>query len=190
MLENPSMQQYDKNNRDNLLAADNQQGRPETEPSTTTRTTPRKRKATDKRSDQRCHKNCEGYSYSENNRWIRLIRDNCVWCMDCKEWKPIEQFARVKGKPYSYCKTCQRLHKAMNRYHVTRDQAVDLYTQTRCTCCNCKFERQTHQHIHHIDGGIVKLVCLFCNHILRDESPEHLHRLQCCIQFIKARKKI
>ena len=38
MLETPSMQQYAM--RNNLLAAANQQGRPEREPSTTTRSAP------------------------------------------------------------------------------------------------------------------------------------------------------
>ena len=38
MLETPSMLKYEI--RDNLIAADNQQGRPEMEPSTTTRLAP------------------------------------------------------------------------------------------------------------------------------------------------------
>jgi hypothetical protein len=190
MLETPSMQQYDEN-RENLFAADNQQGRPEMEPSTTKRTAPRKRKNTHKRYTDRKHAKCEGYVYDESKKvWVRHTKGNCVWCMDCNQWKPIEFFANVNGKPYSYCKECQRIHKAMSRYHLNRQQVIELYSQTTCICCGCEFEKQTHQHIHHIDNMVIGLVCLRCNHTLRDESPEHLHRLLCCVRFIESRMKI
>jgi hypothetical protein len=180
------MQQYDLTARENLVAADNQQGRPgreiEREPSTTTCTAPKK---------QRKHKDTVGYHWSDSQeRWVRTIKGGLAHCSDCNQWKPINDFASIRGKPYSYCKNCQRLHKAMSRYKITRDEAEKYYAARTCECCGCEFEKQTHKHIHHLGDKVIGVICLCCNHTLRDESPEHLRRLECCIRFAKQRVKI
>jgi len=170
--------------RDNLSAADNQQGRPEREPSTTTRPAPHKKK-------QRKHRKCDGYCWDlQHRRWVREIKNGSAFCCDCSLWKPIVAFANVRGKPYSYCRDCQRLHKAMSRYKVSRIEAARLYSVEMCECCDSVFLKQTHKHIHHLDSGVIGVVCLFCNHTLRDESTEHLRRLECCVKYIHQRVKI
>lgn len=175
------MQQYAK--RDNLFAADNQQGRPETEPSTTTRTAPRK--------PMRKHRNREGYRWNPlKKRWVRIITDNTAFCCDCSSWKRLSDFSSVNDRPYQYCKACQRLHKAMSRYKITREQAAELYSITTCQCCGAGITKKQHQHIHHVGDSVIGLVCLKCNHTLRDESIEHYHRLKSCVKFIESRMKI
>lgn len=172
------MQQYESYDRDNLIAADNQQGRPGTEPSTTIRTAPRKK--------MRKHRGREGYELdNQKRRWLRAIRNNTAWCCDCQTWKTLDEFARVNDRPYQYCKACQRLHKAMSRYGIDREEATRLYSTWVCECCGSMIEKQQHQHIHHVNNQVIGLVCLRCNHTLRDESPEHLHRLKSCVQFIE-----
>lgn len=182
------MQQYELNNRDNLVAADNQQGRLEREPSTTTRTAPKK---------QRKHKDSDGYhscvklvNGREQIKWVRTVKNGNAHCSECNQWKPMEAFADVNGKPYSYCKGCQRLHKAMSRYNITLGEAKRFYESITCECCGSAFEKQAHKHIHHIGEQVIGVVCLHCNHLLRDESTEHLRRLECCIKFVKQRVKI
>jgi hypothetical protein len=189
MLETPSMQQYNES-CENLLAADDQQGRPEAEPSTTTRTAPNnEHKLTDSQTTKRQYKNRAGYILA-GTVWVRELRDGYAQCRDCINWKPIDQFSNVKGIPYTYCKVCQRIHKAMSRYTLTREQVVSFYSGNTCECCGSKFKNQQHKHIHHNTSGVVGLVCLTCNHTLRDESPEHLYRLKCCVRFIEDRVKI
>lgn len=181
------MQQYESIDRDNLIAADNQQGRPkmESEPSTTICTAPSRKKRKKRKNGG------EGYEFdSQRRRWTRIIRDGKAWCCDCQLWKPLKGFACVKGKPYQYCKACQRLHKAMCRYGVSREEAQRLYSIWVCECCGAMIEKQQHQHIHHIENRVLGMVCLRCNHTLRDESPEHLYRLKCCVRFIETRMKI
>lgn len=191
MLETPSMQQYESFDRENLNAADNQQGRLEREPSTTIRVAPKKRVRRKLRKPRLEHKGLEGYQLDEqSHRWKRHIKDGLAWCCDCREWKPIDNFCSVVGHPYQYCKACQRLHKAMCRYSITREEAVRIYATDKCICCGSEFKKQTHRHIHHVDGEVIGLVCLFCNHILRSESAEHLYRLKCCVEFIENRVKI
>jgi hypothetical protein len=188
MLETPSMHQYD-NHRDNLCAADNQQGRPAREPSTTTCAAPRKRR---KKLGQYRHSGGDGYRYDSTiKRWVRIIRDGQAWCCDCQQWFDLDQFCVINGtKPYQYCKACQRLHKAMSRYSVSREVASRLYSATVCECCGSEFEKQTHKHIHHTQDGVVGVVCITCNHLLRDESPSHIRKLLCCVKWLLSREKI
>jgi len=182
MLETPCMHQYAL--RDNLCAADNQQGRPIREPSTTTCPAPKKRKRFTLRDNP-------GYAYNvQQHRWTRVMKDGYAWCCDCHSWKTIDAFACVKGQPYHYCKPCQRLRKAMYRYRIDRSTAVNLYAVQKCTCCGRNFKNRRHKHIHHLDAGVIGVVCLTCNHLLRDESNEHLQRLRCCVAFIEHRVKI
>jgi hypothetical protein len=169
--------------RDNLSAADNQQGRPAREPSTTTRPAPKRKRFT-------LHDN-PGYVYNiERRRWTRIVKYESAFCCDCQSWFPVGEFANIKGQPYHYCKTCQRLHKAMYRYKIDRSTAVQLYSTTACECCGSQFKNQQHKHIHHTDEGVVGLVCLTCNHLLRDESDAHLQRLKSCVKYIERRVKI
>lgn len=181
MLETPRMHRYAS--RDNLSAADNQQGRPIREPSTTTCPAPRRKRFT--------LRDNPGYIYDgQRQRWLRVIKDGLAWCCDCRSWKTLGEFADCKGQPYHYCKTCQRLHKAMYRYRISRKAAVRLYSVQECECCESVFKNQRHKHIHHIGKDVMGVVCLTCNHLLRDESTEHLRRLECCVEFIKNRVKI
>lgn len=182
MLETPSMHRYAS--RDNPCAAGNQQGRPEREPSTTTCPAPKKRKRFTLRDNP-------GYSYDKDRkRWLRTVQGGLAWCCDCRAWKSVDSFAVCRGVPYHYCKQCQRLHKAMYRYRIDRDTAVRLYAVQTCECCGSSFVKQQHKHIHHVNDCIIGVVCLTCNHILRDESSEHLRRLRCCVAFIQNRVKI
>jgi hypothetical protein len=181
MLETPSMHQYAL--RENLSAAVNQQGRPEREPSTTERPAPKRKRVATTTS--------EGFHYDAPTRgWKRTIKDGHAWCTDCLTWKSVTEFCSVKGRPYHYCKVCQRLHKAMSRYSMARDDVVRLYAKSRCDCCGSRFKNQQHKHLHHVGGIVRGVVCLTCNHLLRDESVEHLQRLECCVRFIKDRVKI
>lgn len=176
------MQQYESKDRDNLSAADNQQERPGVDPesSTTICAAPRRKM-----------REREGYEWDESKqRWVRIVRDGIAHCCDCQTWKTLDAFASVYGKPYQYCKACQRLHKAMSRYGVDREEAIRLYSIWKCECCGCEIEKQSHQHIHHVNGQVIGLVCLRCNHTLRDESPEHVARLRSCVRFIETRMKI
>ncbi len=151
----------------------------------------RKRRKIQKRYANRQSVKCEGYTYDKSKQiWIRVIRDGCVWCMDCGEWKLIEQFSKMRGELHRYCRGCRRIQKAMSTYDLTREEVVNLLTNRRCLCCNCEFEKQAHKHIHHVNGEVIGLLCLYCNHTLRNESPEHLHRLRCCVRFIESRMKI
>ena len=190
MLETPSMQQYAS--RDNLLAADNQQGRLEREPSTTICTASIKRRNSNRQKAQQAHIAEEpGYFYDPASKnWKRKINGDLVWCNFCRQWKPRDCFSTMKGKPNTYCKACCRIRKAMWRYSIDRETAIKLYEINLCECCGLPFEKQTHKHIHHTEDGVIGVVCLYCNHTLRNESPEHLHRLECCVKFIKNRVKI
>lgn len=190
MLETPRMQQYD--NRNNLLAADNQQERPEMESSTTTCTGPMY-KCNDghKRKTNRRMRDKPGYKWDNDcYAWVRIIELNKAMCSKCKEWKTLDNFASIKGKPYSLCKACQKLSKAVSRYKITRQEAERLYNLTCCQCCGRKFKNPQHKHLHHIPGKLVTCVCLTCNHLLRDESKEHMRRLNCILQFVINRDKI
>jgi len=172
------MQQYESKDRDNLFAAENQQGRPmELEPSTTIRTAPKKR---------RPRVTSKGY-YRKNGTggWRRIITDTEAYCSNCDSFKPLNAFSKINGKPDPACKECRRLIKASFRYKISQDIAALLYSADTCECCGRKFEKQTHKHIHHVGKEVKGIVCLYCNHILRDCSPEHLRRLQCCVEFIK-----
>ena len=178
MLETPSMQQYESKDRDKLLAADNQQGRPkELEPSTTIRTAPKK---------QGKVKDSNGYYFNEAKCvWMRIITDTEAFCMNCNSFKPLLTFGKTKGKLSSNCKDCRRLIKASHRYGISQDDAALLYSATTCECCDREFEKRSHKHIHHVGAEVKGVVCLYCNHVLRDSSTEHLRRLQCCVEFIK-----
>ena len=181
MLETPSMHRYAL--RDNPCAADNQQGRPEREPSTTTRPAPKRKRFT--------LRDNPGYAYDfQRRRWLRVTKDDQAWCCDCQTWKFLAEFADCKGKPYYYCKTCQRLHKAMYRYRISRELATRFYAVQVCECCGSSFKNQQHKHIHHVNDKVIGVVCLTCNHLLRDESTYHLQRLKCCVTFIENRVKI
>lgn len=172
------MQQYESKDRDNLLAADNQQGRPmETEPSTTIRTAPKK---------QGNVKHSKGYYFNESKRvWMRIITDTEAFCMNCDSFKPLSDFGMTKGRIQSNCKECRRLIKASHRYGISQDDAALLYSATLCACCGREFEKRTHKHIHHVGSEVKGIVCLYCNHVLRDCSTEHLRRLKCCVEFIE-----
>jgi hypothetical protein len=179
MLETPSISQYEsQKDRDNLVIADNQQGRPmELEPSTTIRTAPAKQWKT---------RNRRGYEYHEDlKRWVRIITNAKAFCTGCSEFKSLGEFSTVKGKPYHYCKECTRYNKAASRYGISKEMARKLYSKTTCDCCGGVFEKQSHQHIHHVGNTVKGLVCLPCNHMLRDTSNEHLQRLKCCVRFIE-----
>jgi hypothetical protein len=170
--------------RDNPTGADNQQGRPAREPSTTTRTTPVK-------TEKRKRKDKPGYHwYLERQRWVRSIVDGKVHCCDCHRWLPLDAFCTVKDKPYTFCKACQRLHKAASRYGISLDEARRLYSATFCECCGADFVSQQSKHIHHIGSDVIGVLCLTCNHLIRDESPEHLRRIKACVAFIENRVKI
>ena len=178
MLETPSISQYESKDRDNLVIAANQQGRPmELEPPTTIRTAPVKRWKT---------KNHKGYEYNKKSkRWVRIIMPVKAFCTGCEKMKTLCEFSTVKGKPYHYCKECTRYNKAASRYGISKETAEELYSKTTCDCCGSKFEKQSHQHIHHVGNVVKGLVCLRCNHTLRDTSDEHLRRLKCCVRFIE-----
>ena len=178
MLETPSMQQYESKDRDNLFAADNQQGRPtELEPSTTIRTAPKKKWTV---------KDSKGYYFNETQRvWMRIVTDTEAYCKNCDSLKSLDEFTLVKGSPDRACKKCKRLIKAAHRYNISQALASLLYSAEICECCGKEFEKQTHKHIHHVGEEVKGIVCLYCNHVLRDCSKEHLHRLQCCVEFIK-----
>ena len=172
------MQQYESIDRKNLFAADNQQGRPmELEPSTTIRTTPEKK---------RTIKDSKGYYFNKDKCvWMRIITDTEAYCNNCNSFKPLNDFVSTKGKLQSNCKACRKLIKAANRYEISQKFAAYLYSINQCECCGCEFEKETHKHIHHTETGVKGIVCLYCNHVLRDCSTEHLRRLQCCVEFIK-----
>ena len=162
---------------DNPSGADNQQARSHGRASTTTCTAPQLKRGK--------HKGQEGYKWCDLRlRWVREIRDNLARCSHCGKWKILGSFTMSRSIPDSICKECRRFQKAASRYKISIDEARQLYAKEQCDCCGAFFEKQTHKHIHHIGDTVRGIVCLYCNHTLRDESPEHLRRLKCCVDFV------
>jgi hypothetical protein len=129
----------------------------------------------------------EGYHFDrELNVWKKLIVDGKQFCIFCNTWKPLDDYSRrngLKNKINTYCKACQRIRKAMHRYSLTAEQVTALYSKQSCDCCGSAFKTQQQQHIHHVGDKVLGAVCLTCNHLLRDQSEEHPHRLQCVVEF-------
>jgi hypothetical protein len=169
---------------ENLFDKDNQQGRKEISPSTTTRPSPKKLST----------KNMEGYHFDViKRRWVRTVKDGKVCCRDCKEWKTVENFPWAKRSTQrlsQYCRNCKRFYKAAKRYNITVEEVKKLYSAETCDCCGENFHNQTHQHIHHLKDSVIGTLCFYCNLILKDESPQQLHRLKSCVDFIENRMKI
>lgn len=110
-------------------------------------------------------------------------------CSFCDEEKSLDQFG-LNGKfIYSLCKTCKNLKTIMRRYGITIEQAIKVFKTLQCECCHCEFTSKNPRHIHHIATGYKGVICQKCNLILGQETQDDLHRIQSCLQFIKAQRK-
>jgi hypothetical protein len=131
-------------------------------------------------------KNKKGYYFNEAKHvWMRSITDTEAYCMNCDSFKPLASFGVTKGRLASNCRDCRRLIKASSRYRISQEEATLLYATATCDCCGREFEKRAHKHIHHVGTEVKGIVCLYCNHVLRDCSAEHLFRLKCCVEFIE-----
>ncbi len=134
------------------------------------------------------HSQEPGYIYDTvRKRWIADTRDGLRICNRCKIRRPVEWFTGNKQKSHT-CRECRRYIKASQRYHITYEQAKQLYAETQCHCCGVEFNMDYPHCIHHIDinGEIIirGIVCKPCNWLLRDESNEHKRRIACIVHFM------
>jgi len=112
-----------------------------------------------------------------------------ITCSKCNLELDESHFSKNGVHTYSICKQCRRIITARRRYGLTQEQCVWLFNQNKCQCCNYPFMDQRQQHIHHIDTGVMGIVCHTCNRILGQETNEDLYRIDCCLAWMQQDRK-
>jgi hypothetical protein len=112
-------------------------------------------------------------------------------CSICGEEKELTSFyfRKDNNKHREECKTCNKLLQAVSRYNITFKQAIEHYEQSRCMCCGVEFTHARHKHLHHVNYAVRGVVCKDCNILLRQETPNDLHRLKSCLLFMEKPRK-
>lgn len=110
-------------------------------------------------------------------------------CTKCGKTKPVcdFHFRHDNGKYRDQCKVCWAIRCSATRLGITFDEAAHMYQATACDCCGLEFVGR--KHIHHTNTGVHGTLCHYCNIALRQEQPEDLWRIHCCLDYMSSERE-
>jgi hypothetical protein len=106
--------------------------------------------------------------------WKAKRENGFNWCMDCRDWLPVDYFNRDASR-YSglqqYCRQCHKIRWIVTHYKVTRREAI-LLAETKCcqicgregVCGRCPSGAVRLEIDHdHQTGEVRGVLCSRCN---------------------------
>lgn len=111
---------------------------------------------------------------------------NLKTCSRCQQIKSLSEyhFRKDSGKYRNICKKCWQIRSSAKRLNITFDQAEKFYENSECLCCGEYLPTKRERHIHHVNHKVKGILCMYCNISLGQETPENVHRIKSCLEFM------